>query len=209
MTCPAQYAAKYIHKTVVFQDTEATIWGTRVHTCAENILKGMDPNDADVVPLVEPYCKALVKAGGVLSVEKELAFTDSWAPVGWWDKKAWIRGKLDVEIDQGEIVKIYDWKTGKQKTDDFQLKMFCTFSAIERGLAQNTYEARYIWLKDKKVSDPLVMTRNDVSYFALELGEMIHRIRMAEQEDNFVPRPNGLCKAWCDVVNCKHNGRGR
>jgi hypothetical protein len=30
-TCPYQYAAKRYHCTVQFEDTPATIWGTRVH----------------------------------------------------------------------------------------------------------------------------------------------------------------------------------
>ena len=29
----------------------------------------------------------------------------------------------------------------------------------------------------------------------------------AARNDTWNPRPNGLCKAWCQVLECPHNGR--
>lgn len=206
-TCPFAYAAKRIYKTVPQKETEAIIWGTRVHSVAENILKGNAVNDPEVEAIVRPYCSAMLNSGGKLRVEWPVSIDRSFIPTEWFDRDTWGRGVIDVCLEFPRVKKIYDWKTGKEKRDDTQLKVFCMLAAAA-SFDIETYEARFVWLKDKKISDPVIMTRNDISFFMLELNERVFRIEEAVKADVFQPKPNGLCRKWCEVTHCKHCGRG-
>ena len=33
------------------------------------------------------------------------------------------------------------------------------------------------------------------------------RLQAAYDNDTWNPKPSGLCKAWCPVLSCSHNGR--
>ena len=62
-------------------------------------------------------------------------------------------------------------------------------------------KAMYIWLKENRVGD--VHNVTDTSYIfeqALELEEWL--------EDGAPPhpKPNYLCRSWCPVITCEHNG---
>lgn len=70
--CPYQYAAERYYCTTAREDTEATLWGSRVHEALENRLR-------DKTPLVgeyeqyEKYARAVESLGGELLCEQQVA----------------------------------------------------------------------------------------------------------------------------------------
>lgn len=117
-TCPFAYAEKRVYKTVPYVQSEEAKWGELVHLTAENYLNNRKQSqqafvDQETLPLVKPYCDALVKAatGGTLLTEFEMAIDRKMQICGSreWNR-AWGRGIADVVIIKGDTAWVYDWK---------------------------------------------------------------------------------------------------
>ena len=63
--------------------------------------------------------------------ELEVTFTKDWQPTGWFDTDAWCRIKIDaLAIDEG-VVKIIDFKTGKNRGGyEDQLELYVLASLL-------------------------------------------------------------------------------
>lgn len=204
-TCPFQYAAKRFYKTLPHEETEATLWGTRVHEYAENVLKGNTlAFDETISKLVGPYCDLILNAGGELLVEKQLAVGEDWKPCGWED--GWGRGIIDAVVIKEGKARIFDWKTGKVKDDTLQLKIFCLFLALHRPDIKE-FDAKFIWLKHGTVTGlAKPLTRSELMPVIKDLKAKIARIQEAWASENFRMKQGGLCRKWCGAKECPHAG---
>lgn len=209
-TCPAQYAAKYFYKTIKFVENAAAAWGNEVHTGAESLLKGGEYKNDKVTELIMPYVaffdKVQAESGCERQVELEICVNRNWKPTGWFAPDAWGRAKLDLVHIGGDAAHIYDWKTGKYKKDEAQLKIFCVMLALARPDIEY-FDAQYIWLKDKKSSSlEKTLHRKDLVPLIKELQTDISIIQEAWEYESFPEKRNGLCKKYCDVITCKYCG---
>ena len=205
-TCPRRFHATRIAKTVVEQQTEATIQGNQVHKAIENHINGtayLPEKYKGYLPLVDK-CKA---TPGKRLVEFKFALTPSFKPTEFFAKDAWVRGVIDFGVLQEKSGVILDWKTGKPKDDHDQLKLFA-------GVALATYpylesvRTGYVWLGHNKL-DSKEFTRSDVAGIWQEFIPRVIRITKAAERGDFPPNPSGLCKAWCPLTNkqCEFSGR--
>lgn len=204
-SCPYAYAQKKVYKTVIQQETEATIWGTRCHEVAEKILKGQPVDDPEVVRLIERYTNLLKNLPGEHVVEAKYAVTKGWKTCDWWS--GWGRGVIDFAAVHGDRAWLFDWKTGKVKDDPLQLKIFCLFLALHFPEVKH-FQAKFIWLKEGQVTG-LDLERSELLGVIKEVQDRVSRMATAWECENFPQRKNGLCGRWCDVLDCPHNGRGR
>lgn len=211
LTCPFQYAAKYFYKSVKFQDTEASIWGNRVHAAAETKLKGGIPDDTVAYNEVSRYCdlfdKVRTETDCERLVEFEISVTDKWKTTKWFAPDAWGRAKIDLVQIAKDSASIYDWKTGNS-FDPKQLSIFCLMLAIARP-DLNYFIPRFIMLKTGKViglPDREGYFRKDLIPVARELNELINRVKEAWETECFPTKRNGLCRKWCDVKECQYCG---
>lgn len=111
--CPARYAAEKFYCTAPFVESEAIIYGNRVHTAAEQALKGQKITEPQLLAPILPYLKAFIaqrKAGASVTAELELALNENMQPVSWFAKDAWFRAKLDVVVETPGKLGYYDWK---------------------------------------------------------------------------------------------------
>lgn len=211
-SCPYSYAEKRIYKRAVTEDTEEIRWGRRVHEALEAYLKG-----GEVTETMRPY---FMYAQGLLNcpkdkllVENKLALGRDFKPVSWFDRAVWGRGVIDVAVLKGDLAMIYDWKTGKVKDDQTQLKIFCCFLAHHYPELQK-FQASFIFLKEPdprkaviKLKEPL--TRKDLVNV---WGELIPRIKRMEDACRcgiFPKKTSGLCRGWCPVKSCEHYSERR
>lgn len=199
LTCPKQFEAKYITKEVKFQQTEATIWGNRVHTALETALKH------NVTPVEEfanlaPYVETFRNMGGTLQAETKLAIDRNEQPIGWWDR--YMGGIADVLVVKGRRALVGDLKTGKFRPEDTQLHILtrCVLAAypevdVVNGVLFHPHLNKNHIVKVER-GEPFHELNRDIEHYETiqELGD-------------FKPRPSGLCKKWCDVMSCPHNGR--
>lgn len=123
-TCPYQYAHKRIYKTVPYEETEATIWGTRVHKAAEDYVNGEPVVDEEAFLPVAPYAGLFLKkkeAGATVLCEYEMGLTEDWKAVGF--KQGCGRVISDVLIIEDEKCFVADFKSGKRRDKNGKPKL--------------------------------------------------------------------------------------
>jgi hypothetical protein len=205
-TCPLSFAEQRYYKTIKFMETPEIKDGNVVHIGLENYLKSKVRIDR--ITDYTKFADAIIAAseGGELLIEQELCINEGMQMTGWFAPDAWGRAKLDVAIIKDGVAKIYDWKTGKEKKDDDQLEIFCIFLALARRDV-HTFISRYIWLKNGNVSAPITLTRADLLPAIKTLLGRIARCREAWDHQLWMAKTSGLCKKYCDVMTCVHNGK--
>lgn len=205
-TCPKRHYHLRVLKDVVEPPSDALTWGNTVHKALELRLRDKAELPQGMANY-EPYAQKLEAKPGQLLVEEEIALTRNMERVGWWDRKAWLRGKLDVAIVNGVKAGIFDWKTGGRKPDNDQLKLFAglTFAVHPEVEVVTT---GFIWLKDGKF-DKQVFTRDQNPDIWGEFSTRIERVENAHAKDKWPAKPSGLCRAWCPVgrSRCEYCGK--
>lgn len=202
--CPTQYEAKYVLKNVVFKPTAATQWGTDIHKSAEDYINSGKPL-TERYAVLKPYLNIIDSTEGTKRAEVEYAVTEDLKSCGFWDKNAKLRGKLDVEINQGNRIQILDWKSGKFKNDFNELRCFSILTFLNNPEVEKTRNC-YIWLKGDSKPTVEVIDRSQLSELLEPLQDTMNSIERDLESGVFRPKRSGLCGSWCDVP-CKHNGR--
>lgn len=186
--CPARYAAKKFFCTTVEPPTEATEWGTRVHTAFEERIRDGKAFDKDLA-MYEPWAKALEKIPGERHVEREFKVERG-------------TGYIDLLVVDNDVAVIVDYKTGKKKTDDTQLRLYCWFVANDFPNVK-LFKYRYIWLKDNTATGSMTL-KGDIPGIRDGILKRVDAMETAWKEKNFPCFPSGLCNGWCPVEECKH-----
>lgn len=207
-TCPAQYEAKYVTRTIKFLQTEATLYGTRLHEAIEMRLKNYErlPKTFD---WLEPMCAKVLAMQGDKHIEKAMAIDELGAAVDYYSVDAWVRCVIDLLVYNPERkrISIIDWKTGKPKQDKTQLhiNLLC---AVAQYPDVETISIAFVYTKTGKI-DKTTYTCKDIPDIMLDIKHQTSAIIAAHDAGVFMPTPNGLCRAWCPVTTCKYHGVGR
>lgn len=203
-TCPLKYYASKVSKEFPEKQTEATLWGNRVHNALEHRIKdktklpeGMEQWE----PLAEMFCGH--PANTMVFTEKRYALNDKFRPTDW--DSAWVRGILDVGLVKGEKAKVYDWKTGKVKPDSTQLMLFAAF-VLHSHRQVNKVKTGFIWLADGSITEAKY-DRDGLPAIWEEFLPRVKRWENAYANDKWEPKPSGLCGKWCPNLKCNFNGR--
>ena len=205
-TCPKRYYLTKVSKQVQEPQTEATIWGNKVHKALELRLAGTPL--PDTMQQFEPIAATVVARakGGKIGAEQKMALTKSFKPTTWFGKDVWVRGITDFTIEKGDKVFIGDWKTGKPTPESAQLKLTAAMTFAHKPYV-NTVINSFVWLKTGGITHE-VFQREDVPEIWQEFMPRIQRLEHAMEENKFPARPSGLCRAWCPVGKklCEHCG---
>jgi hypothetical protein len=204
-TCPAKFAAESYYKTVPYTESVQSIWGTRVHKTAEDFMAGIEVTDLEAFEMVKPFVKLLDTLPGERLIEYKIALDENWKPCEWADGTA--RMILDLGLKDGKLLRAYDYKTGKMKDDPIQMQIYAYALAILFPDVE-TFDFRYIWLKDKKTTG-FKLERREILPVAKDVRQRVRRMKEAWDAENFPMRKNGLCKQWCGHVGCPYSGKGR
>lgn len=196
--CSFKAFRKYIAKDLPREPaSQAMSWGISVHSAFEARIKHNTP-----LPETMPYeaiAAPLVAAGA--KAELALGIKVDGGPCDFWDKDAFLRGKLDTSILSGEAAAIMDIKTGKLREDKAELATHAVLlKAHEPKLTKIT--GFYVWLQEKRVGKP-----HDVSDTEKKLAEIrsvANVIKNSMAVGFFPKRQNGLC-GWCPVKDCEFN----
>lgn len=207
--CPLQYAHRYIYKTLPFVETPQIKEGNDFHK-AMYMRLGFGSTLSQKYSGFEVTCQALENLGGEMFCEEEITVDREFREVDSVDKwtKGMLTNKLDVKIKFKKTRKaiIIDWKTGKPKDDPTQL-LINTVSVLAAEPNIDTVTSIYAYTAYGTTSDPIRFDRKAEPKLREKLMEKIHRIDVAHGSGQFEPRPSGLCKQYCDVLSCPHNGK--
>lgn len=199
VTCPKQYEATYITKESVFQPNDHAKFGTLVHSAIEDYLtKGTTlPNIlSKLAPTLDKMGAVLAEAETKLGVDKEGNATSY--------SKGYQRCVVDAILTKKDetMVVCIDWKTGKKRDAQIQHDFIKKCAAAKYPKAKEIITL-FVYLF-KGESDRQVYKRGDA---LLSLDRHMNDLAIAYANNSFPPKPSGLCKQWCDVMSCPHNGR--
>lgn len=192
--CPYRYFRQRISKDIVDAGGEASKHGERVHEYLEHRLKSNTALPQEIAPY-ETLCSSvehIVGVGGELHIEKELVLNENLRPTGWWDVDAWLRSKLDILVINGDVANVMDWKTGKRKTDQFQMELFAA-QVFQHYPEVTQVKTSLVWLKTFEL-DTETYLRAGVDRLWAEVMQRIRRIHVSLEHDNWPAKPSGLCK---------------
>lgn len=199
VNCPRSYHRKRILRDVVEEESEALIWGSRVHKAFEDYIETDVPLPPELVQHKD-YLDQLKAAPGTIRTERKIALGRDMQPCEFFAKDVWFRGVIDLSIVDGNNALLIDYKTGKPHSKFEQLQLFALYTFIENE-AVETVTVRYYWTQTKRSTEQ--------QYVRDQMGDLwkpfIPNLRQyveAYKTDTWQPRPSGLC-GWCPVKDCE------
>lgn len=204
--CPLRYKLTRVTKVIKEPETEATLWGNRVHKALEERIRDGVQLPATLAGFEGLVAKVAASAGSV-AVEMKVGVNSSFRSTGFFDRDVWCRGVIDVAVVNGDKALLLDWKTGKPKPGSDQLKLSAGM-AFAKFPAVKTVETAFIWLKNNTV-DRDKFTREQVGEIWSSFIPRVERLNLAFENDRWPAKPSGLCKNYCPVgaSNCEFCGR--
>ena len=189
--CPKLGRAKYIDKTLPYVESEAAKEGIRVHDAIEHYVRdgAALPKDLEWVTDFIPGKKY---EDDIICVERWFNFSEFGQPI---HTKGWFTTKVDLlQIEDGDIAWIIDWKTGKPWEDPDQLNVYSTAIKAHYPRVRH-WRGMYVWLKERKVGE--VHTLSPAKTF----DGLVERVKAVETGD--IARKNKLCP-WCELTTCRY-----
>ena len=198
--CQHKSFRRFVLRDLPFESTEAMEEGKRVHEAlARRIGKG--------TPLpgsmrgYEPVCSLF--DGRVCYTELKLGIDRSRLSCGFFDDQVYGRGIIDLAVIDRERRRamLVDWKTGKPREDNLELKLQAVLLA-----------ARYPYLE--RIAGHLFWTRtmrpgpmydlSDIEATWEEVQRSMHEVERSFRLDDWPKDENPLC-GWCPVLDCEYN----
>lgn len=195
-TCPKRYKITKILKLVTEPQSQATMWGNEVHKALELAGKG-EKALPEKFKTYEPIVQRLQAAKGKKLFEYKFGLTKNLTTTTFFGKDVWVRGVIDVGVIGTKTGVILDHKTGKPKVDADQLKLFAGV-AFSAWPYLETVKTGYLWLAHNKV-DQETFTKADVPEIWGDFAMRVRRMEIAQEKDDFPPKPSGMCREWCPV----------
>jgi hypothetical protein len=204
--CPKKYYHLRVAKDVKEPETDAMLYGTLFHEAAELYIKDGTPIPPQFT-FVKSTLDNLKKLEGDKYCEFQMGLNDNLEPCGFKDKDVWWRGIADLLVINGDEARCLDYKTGKSAkyadTDQLELMALAIFKHFPQ-------------IKKVKAGLLFVVSKNFIkdSYNAENQDKMwlkwfteYNRMKFSYEKNVWNPRPSGLCRKHCSVLECAHNGR--
>lgn len=202
-TCPRQFHEVRILKKYTSSDTTATIWGKEVHENAELFIRDGRPFAIQFTG--SDQVEALAKLRGDKHCEMELAVNDKLEPVAFSDPSAMLRGIADLVIINGDSIRVIDYKTGSNKyPDPAQLELMALLVFAKFPEAQRSHGA-LLFLAHNDIVQKITKREDSATLWANWFGK-INRIEESHKTGVWNAKSSGLCKKYCPVKTCEHNG---
>ena len=179
--------------------------GALLHKQAEDYLRsgGRIPKE---LKLIAPILKDFRKRGAV--PEAEFCFSKDWAPIKWFDSKAWLRVKADVTIPpfldiNPPTVEIYDFKSGKLREEKnaeyfLQLELYSVAGLLTNPAAEQV-KTSLVFIDHGKTVDGPVVERKELKKIQ-KRWEMSTKKMMSDTV--FKPKPGHACR-FCPFAKAK------
>ncbi|CAB4124824.1 PD-(D/E)XK nuclease superfamily [uncultured Caudovirales phage] len=207
-TCPARYYGVDVSKNFKEEEGEALLYGNTLHKALASAISGQAPLPKPFTvfqPWVDKLCGFTNGQDVTLLVEQQLAITKELGPTEWFGRDAWYRGIADVIKIVGQVAVVLDWKTGKIVEDSVQLALMaqCVFAHHPQVEKIRT---EFVWLKEDATTRADFAREDMVGVW----GGLLPRVEMlkhAHDTVQFPAKPGNLCRKWCPVTSCPHNGK--
>jgi hypothetical protein len=209
--CPKKYHHLRILKDFKDEDSTATIYGTELHTAAEEFIR-----DGTPIPpkfsFIAPTLEALNRIEGEKHCEIKMGIAKrdgKFVPCDFFAKDVWWRGIADLLIinEEKQTAYLVDYKTSKNAkyADTKQLDLLAG--------AIFTHYPKVMEIKSALlfvVSNEIVKKKHEFMMRLSYLNSMepeLTRLEAAIKTNVWNPVSSPLCK-FCPVSSCAHNRRG-
>jgi len=203
--CPKQFYHEKILKQYPVVETEAMRYGTEFHKAAEDFMQGDEPLDPRFSFALSALESLKAKQGDKLC-ERKMGLTENLEPCDFFADDVWFRGIADLIILDDDLAWVIDYKTGKNAryADKGQLELmaltvFKHFPQVKKVRAGLLFVISKDLIKDsyEEQTSPILWNKWLANY---------NRMETAFNTDVWNPKPSGLCRRHCPVVECVHNG---
>jgi len=203
--CPKQFYHEKILKAYPFVQTEAILYGNEFHKAAENFI-GKDEPVAEKFSYAQKALENLKGREGDKHCELKLGITEDLQPCGFYDKDVWFRGIADLIIVNGSRARVVDYKTGKSAryADKGQLELMALSVFAHFPEVKTVHAALFFVVCRDLVQEKYVF--DDRKELWRKWIIKYNAMAEAAKNDIWNPRPSGLCRRHCPVVECPHNG---
>ena len=199
--CEYKYWAVKVGK-IVSDDNQYNIDGDDEHKTFANYLTKRTPLPPRC-QIYQPILDKVLSSPGQLYVEYNMTLDYNYVPCKGtdWDR-AWVRGAADVLIVDGGLATYIDWKTGKFRPKEAQLKLtaplvFRHFPAVQE------FRGVLFFHREQRMTDPLVIARSEENDMWNQFLPTVNAIAKARSTGEYRKKPNPLC-AYCPVKSCEH-----
>lgn len=140
-----------------------------------------------------------------MAIEQKIAINRWIQPCDYYAPDYMIRGKIDLMALGSDRAVIDDFKFGKRRPSE-QLKTYALMVMANYPNVQKV-KTQFLWVHEPHAIDIDVYPRSELPKMTQGLMGKIIQIEQAVTQNVFVKRPSGLCKNYCPVFDCEHNGR--
>jgi len=200
--CARRYHEVKILKKYPFQETEATRYGTQLHLAAEEHIRDDKPLPPQFA-FIQPTLDALKKKPGRKLAEQKMALDEDLCPVGWFDKKVWVRGIADLLIldDENLTAWVVDYKTGNNKYPDREQLVLMSLMVFRHyPHIREVKSALLFVVKEDMVKHSMSVDEAEAEWW--KYRERVGRIAASMEADVWNPTRTPLC-GWCPVKSCE------
>lgn len=217
--CQYKFKLKYIDKIKVpFVASKALPRGEFVHLVIENNFNYdvefplsevfTEEDRLETIKMIKEYENSSIAKyykNKILSNEEEFAFkieNSSVVLADYWDKEVWLRGKIDANYIEDDILHLLDYKTGKYKEmevqDDSQVKMYAIWGFLKYPEI-DIIKASFIYVEHSK-ENKFTYNRHE---FKDLIKEFYNRTKEVETCTIYKKHVSALCE-YCDFDLHKH-----
>ena len=154
----------------------------------------------------EPILAKLAGMGGITYPEQKLALTDKFKPTAFFAKNVWFRTVMDFCNINGTQAIVLDYKMGKPTSDMTQLQlMSATVMHYQPEIVK--VKAGLLFL-NHGIAERAEFQRGNLPQIWGGVLPRVRKLETAMRDQEYPPKPNGLCVRYCHVVSCPFHGRG-
>lgn len=202
-TCPRKYHEVRILKRFQQQATDATNYGTAVHSSLENFLMKGDPLPPEHRQF-QRIAATVQKAPGEMKCELKMGIREDFTPCDFFAPDVWFRGVPDVLVLQGRVARVADWKTGKSSrfADFDQMELMAAMVMVHYPEVDEVKTALLFVV----AGDALARTyeRTELPVILSKWAGRANNIVRALETNVWNARKNNLCR-FCPVKSCEYN----
>ena len=205
--CGLKFEYLYVTKQVVDLGSEATNYGTRVHTALEIYGKALGEGDSKDTAtdkalagtngeavLWLPLVDKIHAQQGDKYYEYKMSITTDKKPCDWFATDVWLRSIADVLIVNRTQATILDWKSGKVRDNPSQMQIFAMMVMLHFPQV-NTVKTSFVWLVYNQITN-ITFTRRMLDGLWTALSPRFDALQDAVDVGAFKAKPSALCN-WC------------
>lgn len=202
--CARRYHEVKVLKKHPFKQTDAALYGERLHKACEAYVKEGIPVEPEF-DFALPVVDALVKKPGRKLAEYKMALTKNLQPCEWFAKNVWVRGMADLLIvdDDNLLAWVVDYKSGNNKYPDRDQLTLMSMMVFEHFPHVRKVNSALLFLvKDTMIKQ--TMLREDKDDHWWRYRERVAKIDACHENGVWNPNHTPLC-GWCPVTTCEFN----